>query len=109
MKQDISISGDDKKLLISGSINGGNIGAILIETQAYIDREAGKEINISFRGLKQYNSLCLSFILCCIRHAAKTDKKIYFMDIAQEIDNMLEVYNLKRMIKSHTRKWAPKK
>lgn len=75
------------------------VDALKTIKQHIVTNDAAQKIEISLQGLTQNNSICLSFILCCLRYAEQINRKIRFTSFSTELNNLVEVYNLTKIIK----------
>lgn len=99
----INIKQQGNNLSFSGELGSDSIVEEIEDAKESISRcDAQQPVKISISELSRYNSLCLSFLLCCLRHGHKHGKKVVFNKLPSEMNNMMEVYNLKQIMKKYT-------
>ena len=89
------------KINLAGDLVAHNLAEVLVQVKSILaaaDASKGGT-ELSLKGLKQSNSICLSFILCCMRYAAKNQQKVYFTNIPKDLNNLISAYNLKDVLK----------
>lgn len=111
---DIEVVQSGNRISMEGDLVTGNLEEALSQVEMCLSSElsynvssnvssASKPTEISLKGLKQSNSICLSFILCCMRYAKSNKQKVYFTNISKELNNLITAYNLAGVINKSTK------
>ena len=99
MQDRATIQRDKNRISVKGPIAAANLTGDLALIEGLIDEcNAKKPVEISLRGISQYNCLLLSFMLSCVRYAQGQSRELYFYQTSKSLHSILVVYNLTQIL-----------
>ncbi len=97
---ELNIKQNNNKVELAGALVADNLDQALVKVKQLIaNSDANKKIEMSFSGITKNNSICIAFILCCLRYAKLLNRQVILINFSKELNDLLDIYNLASVIK----------